>query len=62
MYEQGKRDHAAYLESKIYASFPRDLNARDGMRIFLPCIIQPQLMMATPLPKERLEWMRGWND
>lgn len=61
-YQQGQRAFDALCKSPNYAFVQLPLPAESAIKLFLPPVNELMSMLATPYPKDRQEWMDGFND
>lgn len=61
-YEEGRKARKGYVVSQHYAGLSNNITPDTAMKIFLPPIINDKMEIQRPLPKDRKEWVRGWND
>jgi len=60
---QGRKDFRAYRSSPSYSGIQNafDIDAKDIMKLFWPPVKESMSQVQSPLPKDRREWLRGWE-
>ena len=61
-YLNGVRAAQNYYNSKMFAGFVRDVQAKDAIRLFLPPVVEYLTQVASPLPKPRKDWIKGFKE
>jgi len=61
-YEAGQQDRKGFVNSQGYAGISRNITAEDATLLFWPPITNDMMQVARPMPKDRKEWVEGWND
>lgn len=61
-YQAGARAAMAVYNSPNYAWITKPMNPRDAMRLFLPPVNEMRMEMQMPLPQDRQDWMKGFEE
>ncbi len=61
-YEQGRSDRKAFVTSQGFSSISRTIRGEDALLIFFPNVQQDLMQVARPMPPDRKEWLKGWDD
>lgn len=61
-YIQGRQSCVFYYNSQGYASLTRYVRPEDAIKLFLPSPPESMTQVATPLPKARQDWIKGFRD
>lgn len=61
-YQAGRAAYQAWVRSPACAQFSRDTPAAVAARFFLPPVEEANMQMARPLPADRADWLRGFED
>ena len=61
-YNAGQAAYHAWKTSPHFQQFARTAPVEEVMRLFLPPISQDLVQVSRPLPKDRQEWLQGFND
>lgn len=61
-YYAGQAARKAYIKSFFYGGMPRNLKGEDAAKLFLANVQEMMVQMATPLPKPRTDWIKGWDN
>jgi hypothetical protein len=61
-YLEGYKAGEQYHNSPCYASYARDITGEQAIKLFKPPITESPMMVASPLPKDRRDWIEGFND
>lgn len=61
-YQAGRDAYAAWATSPACAQFSRDTPAAVAARFFLPPVDEANMQMSRPLPADRADWLRGFED
>lgn len=61
-YDEGREAYRVWVTSPVTAQFDPETPAEVAMRYFLPPIEQSMAQFVQPLPADRREWLRGFED
>ena len=61
-YLEGVRAAQSYYTSQGFAGYTRHIRAEDAARLYLPPLTEQMIMVSTPLPKPRRDWLRGFKE
>lgn len=61
-YEDGYKAYNIFINSSSFAFIDRNIYANDAAKLFLPPVNEINMGMASPLPKDRQDWINGFND
>ena len=61
-YDSGRRAFHALVTSRQFAPFSPSIPAEEAVQLFLPRLPEAFMQVATPLPKGRQDWLRGFTD
>lgn len=61
-YEEGREAAEQYFNSRCYAQFTRDITGEHAIKFFKPPVNESLMMVYSPMPKDRAEWMKGFDD
>ena len=61
-YEEGQYCAECYFNSKVFASFIRDITGADAIKLYRPPVTESLMMVSTPMPKDRADWIKGFDD
>ncbi len=50
-----------YYESQAFGGYTQNIRAEDAIKLFLPAPNEQLMMVATPMPKARAAWIRGFK-
>ena len=58
----GRRARRAFVTSVLYAAYDNALPPEEAMKLFLPPVSESLVQIARPLPQDRQDWIRGWEE
>lgn len=61
-YEEGQNAAWQYHNLPAFASFSRDVDGSEAIKLFKPPVNESMVMVSTPIPKNRADWIKGFND
>lgn len=60
--KDGREAAKAYFDSQAYSSLTNDIIASDAAKLFLPPVVESMNQISTPMPKARVEWIKGFEN
>ncbi len=61
-FEQGKEDARRYYTSQAFAALTRGIRPEDAIKLYWPNVEESLMMVSTPLPKPRRDWIAGFRE
>ena len=61
-YLDGVRAAQIIYDSKQYDWISKPMLPRDAMKIFMSPVVEMKIEMQMPLPKDRQEWLKGFEE
>lgn len=61
-YEEGRQARQNFLKSKGHGGVFRNISGKDAIKLFFPNVRESLMQVSTPLPTDRADWIKGWDD